>query len=231
MDYCAEVSYIRCNNGYRLPMEIAFARVDNPLQVFILHMRMLHDVYFTVTDLVCNKGQCERRNKGFNVNARCILKMDKEPWWHTLQHFIHDHMGWDAQLAVRSKNQKQFFKKVGGFRNVCIVSPPVGNHVYGCIHFHNQLFSFPCAAKAARTLAMNLNRTPRVDSKKAIQCKEDKPMDKLDEKQFSEAIDKHLEECDELMDQYPGEETPLEAMDKPLMDNSMEKIDKSNEPL
>ncbi|GFQ82909.1 hypothetical protein TNCT_346601 [Trichonephila clavata] len=64
MDYCAEVSYIRCNNGYRLPMEIAFARVDNPRQVFILHMRMPHDVYFTVTDLVCNKGQCERRNKG-----------------------------------------------------------------------------------------------------------------------------------------------------------------------
>ncbi|GFQ88190.1 hypothetical protein TNCT_361891 [Trichonephila clavata] len=56
-------------------------------------------------------------------------------------------------------------------------------------------------------------------------------MDKLDEKQLLEAIDKFLEQCDELMDQYPGEETPLEAMDKPLMDNSMEKIDKSNEPL
>ncbi|GFQ71432.1 hypothetical protein TNCT_360621 [Trichonephila clavata] len=77
MDYCAEVSYIRCNNGYRLPIEIAFARVDNPRQVFILHMRMPHDVYFTVTNLVCNKGQCERHNKGFNVNARCILKMDR----------------------------------------------------------------------------------------------------------------------------------------------------------
>ncbi|GFQ67469.1 hypothetical protein TNCT_641641 [Trichonephila clavata] len=96
---------------------------------------------------------------------------------------------------------------------------------------HNRLVSFPCAAKAARTLAMNWNRTPRLDSKKVIQCKEDKPMDKLDEKQLLAAIDKLLEECDELMDQYPGEETPLEAMDKPLMDNSMEKIDKSNEPL
>ncbi|GFY55249.1 hypothetical protein TNIN_321941 [Trichonephila inaurata madagascariensis] len=84
MDYCAEVSYIRCNNDYRLQMEIAFARVDNPRQLFILHMRMPRDVYFTVKDLVCNKGQCESRNKAFNVNARCILKMDKESWWHTL---------------------------------------------------------------------------------------------------------------------------------------------------
>ncbi|GFQ82906.1 hypothetical protein TNCT_346591 [Trichonephila clavata] len=56
-------------------------------------------------------------------------------------------------------------------------------------------------------------------------------MDKLDEKQLLEAIDKLLEECDELMDQYPGEEIRLEAMDKPPMDNSMEKIHKSNEPL
>ncbi|GFW57879.1 hypothetical protein TNCV_3473821 [Trichonephila clavipes] len=126
MDYCAEVSYIRCNNGCRLPMEIAFARVNNPHQVFILHMRMLHNVYFTVKDLVCNKSQCERRNKTFNVIARRILKMDMESWWHTLQHFIHDQMGWDAQLAVRSKNQKHFFKTVGGFRNVCIVNLPWG---------------------------------------------------------------------------------------------------------
>ncbi|GFS82848.1 hypothetical protein TNCV_288901 [Trichonephila clavipes] len=111
MDYCAEVSYIRCNNGCRLPMEIAFARVDNPHKVFILHMRMPHDVYFTVKDLVYNKSQCERRNKIFNVNARRILKMDMESWWHTLQHFIQDQMGWDAQLAVRSKNQKQFLRQ------------------------------------------------------------------------------------------------------------------------
>ncbi|GFW00114.1 hypothetical protein TNCV_3569011 [Trichonephila clavipes] len=121
-------------------------------------MRMPHDVHFTVANLVCNKGQCERRrNKAYNVHLRCILKMDKESWWHTLQHFIHDQMGWDAQLAVRSKNQKQFFKMVVGFRNVCIVKPPVGNHAYGCIHSHNRLISFPCAAKAARTLSVNFN--------------------------------------------------------------------------
>ncbi|GFY61727.1 uncharacterized protein TNIN_226331 [Trichonephila inaurata madagascariensis] len=160
MDYCAEVSYIRCNNGYKLPMEIAFACVNNPRQVFILHMRMPHDVHFTVADLVCNKSQCVRiRNKAYNVHARCILKMDKESWWHTLQHFIQDQMGWDVQLAVRSKNQKQFFKMMGGFRNICIVKPPEGNHAYGCIHSHNRLISFPCAAKAARTLAVNLNRS------------------------------------------------------------------------
>ncbi|GFY55659.1 hypothetical protein TNIN_424421 [Trichonephila inaurata madagascariensis] len=86
-------------------MEIAFSRVENPCQVFILHMRMPHDVHFMVADLVCNKGQCERRrNKAYNVHTRCILKMDKESWWHTLQHFIHDQMDWDAQLAVHSKN-------------------------------------------------------------------------------------------------------------------------------
>ncbi|GFQ86757.1 hypothetical protein TNCT_614871 [Trichonephila clavata] len=246
MDYCAEVSYIRCNNGYKLPMEIAFARVDNPRKVYILHMRMPHDVYFTIDDLVCNKNQCERRcNTAFNVYAKCILKMNKESWWHTLQRFIHDHMGWDAQLAVRSQNQKQFFKKVGGFRNVCIVNLPVRNPFYGCIHYHNRLVSFPCAAKAARTLAMQLNRTPRVDSKKTIQCKEDKPMDKMDDKELLEAIDKLLEQCDELMNQYPSEaidtlleqcdelidQYPLEPMDKPLMDNLMEKVDKCNECL
>ncbi|GFV31334.1 hypothetical protein TNCV_4523611 [Trichonephila clavipes] len=160
MDYCFKVSYIRCNNGYRLPMEIAFACVDNTRHVYILHMRMPLGVHFMVADLVCNKGQCKLRgNKVYNVNAKCILKMDKETWWHTLQHFIHDQMGWDAQLAVCSKNQKQFFKMVGEFRNVCIVKTLVGNHDYGCINFHNRLISFPCAAKAARTLAVNLNRT------------------------------------------------------------------------
>ncbi|GFQ78244.1 hypothetical protein TNCT_677081 [Trichonephila clavata] len=177
MDYCAEVSYIRCNNGYRLPMEITFARMDNPRQVFILHMRMPHDVYFTVTDLVCNKGQCERRNKGFNVNARCILKMDKKSWWHTLQHFIHDHMGGMPSWPFAPKIKNNFLRSCS-----------------------NPGYEFES------------NASGRL--KKAIQCKEDKLMDKLDEKQLLEAIDKLLEECDELMDQYPGEETPLEAMDK-----------------
>ncbi|GFV26970.1 hypothetical protein TNCV_1754291 [Trichonephila clavipes] len=122
-------------------------------------------------------------------------------------------MGWDAQLAVSSKNQKQFFKTVGGFRNVCIVNPPVGNHVYGCIHFHNRLVSFPCAAKAARTLAMNLNRMPQEDLKKVIQVmdNEGKPMDKIDEHKL-------LEQCDK----DPEEETPNEPMD-----GTLESIDKS----
>ncbi|GFQ80500.1 hypothetical protein TNCT_266441 [Trichonephila clavata] len=70
-------------------------------------------------------------------------------------------------------------------------------------------------------------------------------MDKMDDKELLEAIDKLLEQCDELMDQYPSEvidklleqcdelidQYPLEAMDKPLMDNLMEKIDKFNESL
>ncbi|GFW90527.1 hypothetical protein TNCV_565651 [Trichonephila clavipes] len=117
-------------------------------------------------------------------------------------------MGWDAQFTVRSKNQKQFFKMVGGFRNVCIVKPLVGNHADGCIHSHNRIISFPCAAKAARTLAVNLNRTHRQDSKKAIQClglsevmdqcpmdksNEENQMDKLDEDKLLEEIDKLLE--------------------------------------
>ncbi|GFQ87403.1 hypothetical protein TNCT_687991 [Trichonephila clavata] len=70
MYYCAEVSFIRCNTGCKLPMEIAFAQADKLRQVFILHMRMPHDVYFTIADLVCNKGQLDGRNKAFNVNAR-----------------------------------------------------------------------------------------------------------------------------------------------------------------
>ncbi|GFQ77195.1 hypothetical protein TNCT_22171 [Trichonephila clavata] len=78
-----------------------------------------------------------------------------------------------------------------------------------------------------------------------IQCKEDKPMDKMDDKELLEAIDKLLEQCDELMNQYPSEaidtlleqcdelidQYPLEPMDKPLMDNLMEKVDKCNECL
>ncbi|GFV82851.1 hypothetical protein TNCV_1178661 [Trichonephila clavipes] len=61
---------------------------------------------------------------------------------------------------------------------------------------------------------------------------EEKPMDKLDEDKLLEAIDELLEQCDKLMDQYPGEERsnePLEPMDKP--NESLEPMDKSNEPL
>ncbi|GFQ84577.1 hypothetical protein TNCT_311561 [Trichonephila clavata] len=70
-------------------------------------------------------------------------------------------------------------------------------------------------------------------------------MDKMDDKELLEAIDKLLEQCDELMNQYPSEaidtlleqcdelidQYPLEPMDKPLMDNLMEKVDKCNESL
>ncbi|GFW63900.1 hypothetical protein TNCV_706061 [Trichonephila clavipes] len=159
MDYCAEVSYIRCNNGYKLPMEIAFACVDIPRQVFILHMRMPHDVHFTVADLVCNKGQCERhRNKAYNVHARCILKMDRVLVVHAITFYSRPD-GLGCPVGCSLQKSKQFFKMVGGFRNAYIVKPPVGNHAYGYIHSHNRLISFPCAAKATRTLAVNLNRT------------------------------------------------------------------------
>ncbi|GFR01705.1 uncharacterized protein TNCT_379511 [Trichonephila clavata] len=219
MDYCAEVSFIRCNNGCKLPMEIAFAQVDKPRQVFILHMRMPHDVYFTIADLVCNKSQLEGRNKAFNVNARCILKMDNESWWHTLQQFIHDQMGWDARLAVRSKNQKRFFTTVGGFRNVCIVNPPMGNHAYGCNHSHNRLVSFPCAAKVARTLAMNLNKTPRAAPKKTNPCLGETMDQKLLEHVVKDTSNELLEK---LLAKCPMENKPLEATENPLEQELMD---------
>ncbi|GFR16773.1 hypothetical protein TNCT_688861 [Trichonephila clavata] len=182
-------------------------------------MRMPHDVYFTIADLVCNKGQLDGRNKAFNVNARCILKMDNESWWHTLQKCIYDQMGWDARLAVRSKNQKQFFTTVGGFRNVCIANPPMGNHAYGCNNSHNRLVSFPCASKVARTLAMNLNKTPRAAPKKTNPCLGETMDQKLLEHVVKDTSNELLEK---LLAKCPMENKPLEPTENPLEQELMD---------
>ncbi|GFS67069.1 uncharacterized protein NPIL_230121 [Nephila pilipes] len=218
MDYCAEVSWVRCMNGCRLPMEVAFARIEKPREVYILQMRMPCDVFFTVNDLISTKSLTKRAacQSIYKVVPKCIVKMEKDTWCYTIQQFVHDRMGFGARIAVRSKTQKKFFKGMCGFQNTQIVKIQFGQPAYGCVHKHSRIIPFPCAAKEARTMAHYLNKMNT-----AV-----KPTEPIEPMIVDEPMDESAGNIDKPMDESAGNaDKPLdvsaENADKP-MDESVE---------
>ncbi|GBL58217.1 hypothetical protein AVEN_97259-1 [Araneus ventricosus] len=92
--YCAEVAWMKCLDGLKLPLEVAFASIHDPDIVHIVEICLPMNLGMTLRDMAETKGYAGYKDRYANLLHRRperklpptrIIKLDMEGWLPKLE--------------------------------------------------------------------------------------------------------------------------------------------------